>query len=286
MGVTVPSRSSERSPVAPIALLRRVLRLARPVATAHLALTAPLRTAAGPEVVPVEVVRSLGHAPRIAVFVPPPGAGPEIWHQGREATGATYPERVHELLGWSAVLLRTGAAPIPEGGVALGALLQRLCEQWPVEPERIALVGYGAGGLVARSAAGLHAPGHRWPALLTDVVAVDTPTLAVSAAGLPGGAGRRLEEQLAGLVVVEDRLLDVPLRPGVDYRVVGVCAAGRPWLAGRLLGELLWWRHRRPGRPRVARELFGTAERVEVAAGGAPLVNHPELHSALLHWLA
>ena len=41
---------------------------------------------------------------------------------------------------------------ISENGAALAALLDALVRDWPVEVERITLIGHSMGGLVARSA--------------------------------------------------------------------------------------------------------------------------------------
>jgi hypothetical protein len=270
-----------------VRLAGRVLSLARPVAAAPLALAAPLtRPLVAGQGPAVEIVRTAGDGARIAVFVPPPGSGPEIWQEAREATGATYAERLRDLLGWSTVMLRTGGRPLPEASVALAALLQRTVEQWPVEPERLVLVGYGVGGLVARGAAGLRAPDLTWTDLLSEVVALGTPTYAAPDPSLPGGVASRFDEQLAGIVVGDDRLVDVPLREGVDYLVVSDRVATHPHRLGRLVGEALWWRRKRIGRPRDVRDLFPSAQRFELATAEAPLANHPQVHSALLHWLA
>ncbi|MFI2707419.1 hypothetical protein ACH5WX_07730, partial [Nocardioides sp. CER28] len=68
----------------------------------------------------------------------------------------------------------------------------------------------------------------------------------------------------------------------VDYLVVTDRAASRPHPVGRALGGLLRWRRR----SRRVHDLFPTAERFEVSTRAHPLVNHPEIHDALLRWLA
>lgn len=279
-------------------LAGRMIGLARPMAAAPLALAAPLARVAAAPGPALAVVRTTGRSPRIAVFVPPPGAGPEIWDVARDTTGATYAERVHHLLDWSTVELRTGGHPLADASAALSGLLQRLVDGWPVDPERIVLVGYGAGGLVARGAAGLRRRGDTaWTDLLSEVICLSTPSYAVRDSGSPlpgvplltdvvGAVGRRVDEQLAGLVAVDERVLDVPLLDGVDYVLVTDELTERPNRFGRVMGELMWWRHRRIGRPRDARDLFPTARRVALPTAAAPLANHPDVHSALLLWLA
>lgn len=242
------------------------------------------RAASGPS---VAVARIVGDGPRIAVFVPPPGSGPGVWEPGRDATGATYPERLRDLLGWSTVELAVAATDVRDGSLALAAALQRLVERWPVAPERIVLVGYAAGGLLARGAVGVRgcAP-EAWTDLLSAVVCLGTPSYAVSDPALIGPVGRLLDQQLSGIVALDDRAFDVPPVPGVDYLLVTNAALSRPNRVGRLLGELLWWRHRAPLRARETRDLFPTAERYEVPLGGASLANHPGVHSVLLERLA
>ena len=69
----------------------------------------------------------------------------------------------------------------------------------------------------------------------------------------------------------------------------GVNVAERPLLRpgplGSLLGGVVWWRHRRGGRPRHVVDLFPEAESFELAPG-EPLTNRRDVHDALLRWLA
>jgi hypothetical protein len=82
-------------------------------------------------------------------------------------------------------------------------------------------------------------------------------------------------------VVVGPEILHVPPLDHVDYLLIADRAAARPHAAGRVLGGLLRW-----GRgSRGVHDLFPSAERFEVRSGGQPLVNHPEIHDALLRWL-
>ena len=56
-------------------------------------------------------------------------------------------------LGYTPVFVRFNTGRhISENGASLAALLDELVADWPVEVERIAIVGHSMGGLVARSA--------------------------------------------------------------------------------------------------------------------------------------
>jgi len=140
------------------------------------------------------------------------------------------------------------------------------------------LIGAGDGGLLARGALGVRLPGTRpWTELVTELVALGTPSL-----GTPPGPRRRLEEELAGVVVVDPAVLDVSPLDHVDYLLVSERAQGRPGPLGRALGGLLRW-----GRPtRRVHDLFPTGERFAVSTHRSPLPNHPEVHDALLRWLS
>jgi len=229
---------------------------------------------------------------RLLVMVPPPGRQEDVWERGRDRTGATYAERLRDLLGWTPVHLRVdepAEGGFAEASVALSALLQRLVDRWPVPPRRIILLGLGGGGIVARSAAGIATTGtNPWVRLVSDVIALDTPAYAVASGpgrGPVSQGGRRLEEHLAGIAVVEQQMIAQPPADGVDYVLVTDALASRPNVVGRVLGDLLWWRHRPGGRARQAYDIFPTAERFEISGRDGPLGNHPKLHDALLHWL-
>jgi pimeloyl-ACP methyl ester carboxylesterase len=68
---------------------------------------------------------------------------------------------------------------VSTNGRILAALMERLYDAWPVPVERLALVGHGMGGLVARSAihhGSLMARGGlRWAARVDDLVCLGTP---------------------------------------------------------------------------------------------------------------
>jgi pimeloyl-ACP methyl ester carboxylesterase len=65
----------------------------------------------------------------------------------------------------------TGQA-IADSGAELADLLDRLVAAWPVDVERIVLVGHSMGGLVIREAL---AAGRRWRERVSDVITLGTP---------------------------------------------------------------------------------------------------------------
>ncbi len=67
---------------------------------------------------------------------------------------------------------------ISENGRSLADVLERVVEQWPVEVERIALVGHSMGGLVARSACHQAAEdGAAWVERVRHVISLGSPHL-------------------------------------------------------------------------------------------------------------
>ena len=99
------------------------------------------------------------------------------WRLGAGPDGGTYASRLREELGFTPVELRynTGCH-ISENGLELADLLERLVAAWPVEVERIALVGHSMGGLVARSACHQAAErGDAWAGRVRHVVSLGSP---------------------------------------------------------------------------------------------------------------
>jgi pimeloyl-ACP methyl ester carboxylesterase len=219
---------------------------------------------------------------RMLVLVPGVGESESVW--GPEPT---YAARLQDVHGWTPVWLRHGAdTTLGESAVVLSALLQQLVDGWPVPVERIVLLGHGLGGLAARNAAGVRPLGGTpWTSLVTEVVALGSPYLAVEEAPtVPavGTVGRRLDQALAGIVVADPQIVDAPLIEGADYLLITDRIATRANPMGRVVGDVLWWRHR--GRRRV-QELFPTAERFALPTTQEPLANHRDIHDALLRWL-
>jgi hypothetical protein len=236
-----------------------------------------------------EIERAFPHASdRIVVFVPGLGEDEAIWRRGHDQVGGSYSSRLASMLEYTPVHLRADdTVPIAQSAVALSALLQKLVDGWPTDVRRIALIGHAGGGLLARGACGVLAGGERpWTELVTEVVVLGTPHLAARPQRLARELGRQLDQRLAGIMTADDALVDVPPLDGVRYVVVTDRVTVNQHPAGRFLGDLVWWRQRATRRPRRARDLFPTAERHQVSTSELPLVNHPEVHNALLLWLA
>jgi hypothetical protein len=238
----------------------------------------------------VDVLRRLAcdDSGRVLVLVPASGGDERSWRRGVDRTGATYGDRLAALLGWSPLTLRYDAgADLTDAALTLGAMMQRLVETWPVPVTRLVLLTEGDGGLLARQALGLRQPVVRrpWTDLVTELVALGTPALGrlpVADGRDTPRFGRLLEQELAGLVVVGHDALDVPAPGHVAHLLVTDRGVARPNAVGSVLGQVLRW----PRRSRRVHDLFPTAERWEVCTHRHPLVNHPEVHEALLRWLA
>lgn len=231
--------------------------------------------------------RQVGTSPRILVLIPPAGKDETVWDEGSQATGATYADRLAELLGWMPLHMHVsaGSKSVP-AAVALSSRIQECVDALAAEP-RIVLVGYAGGGLIARNALGVATAGTRpWTTYVSELIALGTTPYAVTSAPISGGVGKQLDEHLAGIAVVGADEAMLPPRPDVDYLLVTDKATSRPNRVGRLFGEMLWWRHKTPLRSRRVRDLFPTAERFTLSTAETPLSNHPAVHDALLRWLA
>lgn len=234
-------------------------------------------------------------SPRILVLIPPAGKNESVWDEGSQATGATYADRLAELLGWMPlhVHVSAGTKSVP-AAVALSSRIQECVDALAAEPHvdaagspRIVVVGYAGGGLIARNALGVATAGARpWTTYVSELIALGTTPYAVTSAPISGGVGKQLDEHLAGIAVVGADEAMLPPRPDVDYLLVTDKATSRPNRVGRLFGEMLWWRHKTPLRSRRVRDLFPTAERFTLSTAETPLSNHPAVHDALLRWLA
>ena len=248
--------------------------------------------AAGEEVAPEpeSLERAFPHATdRLAVFVSSIGSSERTWSFHHDQMGGTYASRLAGVLGWTPVFVRVDAqATVAEAGVALAAALQRVTDEWPVDLTRVAVLGHGAGGLVGRAACGLrNLAEHPWTRLVSDVLVLDTPTLAKSTGHrVASRAAAGLDHLLAGVTDAAAAGLDVPLLDGARYVVVTDEAKEAGNALGRVFGSLLWWRQAATGRRQEARQLFPEAEHFTVSTSEFSLVNHPDVHRFLLSWLA
>ncbi|GAA4804172.1 esterase/lipase family protein [Nocardioides caeni] len=228
----------------------------------------------------------------------------DYWRRHRDRTGATYGETLAGH-GWTPVYLRANTGlPLRENGVVLASLLQRLVDVWPTDVTRIALVGHSLGGLVIRASSAVIADGEApaaWTRLVSDVVTLGTPHLgswfAVSAdrasrrmSRIPEVApfGRIIDRQAPGIHdLIEGLAHDVPPLPHARYRLVSASLSGSPrHPVARSLGDLLVTPLSAVGRDRQGTDLFPDASTLHVGrADHFDLLNHPEIHRALVEWL-
>jgi hypothetical protein len=222
---------------------------------------------------------------RLLVLVPDAGGDEYAWAEGRDETGATYAERLQALLRWTPVHTRLDAGSPTDAGLELASLLQRLVASWPVPVERIVLLAAGNGGLAVRAATSMRLPDATpWTGVVTEVVGLGVPRYAAEPSRLASDIGRRIDEQLAGIVQAEPAFLGLEPVVRADHLMVTERMVA-PNAFGNAFGWLLWGRHRRtPGRPRDVVDLFPGAESFELPAAG-PLTNRGDLHDALLRWL-
>ena len=251
--------------------------------------------------------------PRVAVFVH--GLMETEFSWGREPYG-------DRLEGWTPVYVRYNSGRhISDNGASLDALLEQLAADWPMELQRIALVGHSMGGLVARSAAHQAAlRGAAWIKHVTHLVSLGTPHMGapleqsvhyLSAAlhALPetrpfGTFFRRRSSGIrdlrqGSLVDVDWRDCDrdalraraceeVPLLDGATHCFVSATLTrdpGHP--VGRLLGDCLVLVPSASGRSRTRRLDFRDEDGLHI--GGAShfaLLRHPQVYEQLRTWLA
>ena len=216
--------------------------------------------------------------------------------------GQTYASRLRRDLNCTAVDVRYNSGlHISENGVSLADLLEQLVESWPVEVDRLALVGHSMGGLVARSACHQGSQrGHAWVDSVRQVVSLGSPH---TGAPLPQGvhwASTLLDvfpetRPLAGFLrrrsagvrdLRRGSLVDEPLLEGASSRFVAATITGsgrHP--AGRLLGDWLVLQGSALGRGRSIP--FDPEHSMHL--GGAhhiALLNHPAVYERLRGWLA
>ena len=224
------------------------------------------------------------------------------WNHRRDVTGTTYAEALARR-GWTPVFLRANTGlGLRENGVALSALMQPLVDSWPAEVTRIALVGHSMGGLIMRAAGAVGTDDERpWTELVSDVVTLGTPHLGAPIARGIGhgsrGLGRLPETAAFGRILdwrsvgVHDLVAglaeDVPPLPHARYRLVaGTLTASPRHPVGHVVGDYLVRVPSAYGRDRYGAELFPGADVLHVGrADHFDLLNHAEVHRALVQWL-
>jgi pimeloyl-ACP methyl ester carboxylesterase len=198
--------------------------------------------------------------------------------------------------------------------------LGRVVIAWPVEVQRIALIGHSMGGLVARSACFLaDEAGDDWVRRVTHIVSLGTPhlgapleqTVHYASAALdlvpetrPLAAFLRrrsagIRDLRQGSLADEDwrdrdpdalraaAVREVPPLPGATHCFVSATVTRSPrHPIGRMVGDLLVLEPSATGRGRRRRLAFDPAHGLHV--GGAThlaLLNHPDVYRQLKTWL-
>jgi len=256
-------------------------------------------------------------SPRIVVFLHGLMETEFSW-----GTGETYGTRLKEELGYTPVTVRYNSGlRISRNGRCLSELMDALVAAWPVEVDRIALVGHSMGGLVARSACHCGVEDDAgWVRLVRHSVSLGSPhmgapleqavhVLSAGLAALPetrvfsnflrrrSGGIRDLRQ---GSLVDDDwrdcdpdalraaACAEVPLLEGATHCFVSatITRSDRHPLA-RLLGDTLVLVPSATGRSRTRRIPF--EEEYGMHVGGAShfaLLNHPAVYERLRDWLA
>ena len=234
----------------------------------------------------------------------------------------TYGTRLASELGYTPVYVRYNSGlHISQNGRCLSELLEELVAAWPVEVERVALVGHSMGGLVARSAChrGVE-DGADWVQRVKQSVSLGTPhmgapleqavhVLSAGLARLPetrplanflrrrSGGIRDLRQ---GSLVDEDwrdcdpdalraaACAEIPLLEGATHCFVSATITrSHRHPVGRLIGDTLVLRPSARGRSRTRRIPF--EDEYGMHLGGAhhfALLNHPAVYDKLRDWLA
>jgi pimeloyl-ACP methyl ester carboxylesterase len=233
-----------------------------------------------------------------------------------------YGARLRRELGFTPVELRYNSGRhISENGRSLADLLEQLVEAWPVEVERIVLVGHSMGGLVSRSACHQAAlRGDAWVEHVRHVISLGTPHMGAplaqgvhwASAALHALPETRplasfLRRRSAGIrdlrhgSLVDADWLDrdpdalravaceeVPLLEGATHCFVAATVTSNPrHPVARLVGDFLVLEASASGRARDRRVPFEAEHGMVV--GGAhhiALLNHPAVYEQLRDWLA
>jgi pimeloyl-ACP methyl ester carboxylesterase len=226
------------------------------------------------------------------------------------------------LPGWTPLYVRYNSGRrISRNGHALCEALCATLADWPVEVERIALVGHSMGGLVARAAC--HCASERgddWVTKVSHVVSLGTPHLGApleqgvhklagllsrlpETAPVAGFLRRRsggIRDLRQGSLVDADwegrdpedlraeAVAEVPLLAHATHCFVSACVTRSPkHPVGRLVGDLLVLGPSASGTSK--RRSIGLDAANGMELGGAnhfALLNHPAVHDRLANWLA
>jgi pimeloyl-ACP methyl ester carboxylesterase len=290
------------------------------------ALQEPMAVRVGGRVVapePESLVAAFPSAsPDLVVFVHGLMETELAWRLGAGRDGETYGTRLARDLGCTPVYVRYNTGRhVSSNGRSLAQLLEAVVAGWPVEVDRIALIGHSMGGLVSRSACHqASADGALWVRRVGHVVSLGTPHLgapleqvvhvasaALSAVPETRPFGSFLRRRSAGIrdlrhgsLVDEDwrgrdpdalraaACQEVPLLEGATHCFVAATVTRTPGHpVGRLIGDWLVLPASASGRGRTRRIPF--REEHGMHLGGAhhlALLNHPAVYERLREWLA
>ena len=259
---------------------------------------------------------------RIVVFLHGLMESEFSWRAGAGPDRSTYGSRLREELGLTPVELRYNTGRhISHNGLELADLLEGLVASWPVEVERVALVGHSMGGLVARSACHQAAErGDDWVGRVRHVVSLGSPHMGAplaqgvhwASAALHAVPETRplasfLRRRSAGIRDLRQGSLvdadwrdcdpdalraeacqEVPLLEGATHCFVAATVLPNTrHPVSRLVGDFLVLEDSASGRSRTRRIPF-EAEHGLVIGGThhIALLNHPEVYDRLRVWLA
>jgi pimeloyl-ACP methyl ester carboxylesterase len=262
--------------------------------------------------------------PRLAVFVhglceteaawraPYPG-GPQR---------PTYGDRLQAALGFTPVFVRYNTGlHVSDNGRTLAARLDQVVASWPIEVERIALIGHSMGGLVARSACHYGALEHRaWTSRVSHVICLGTPHLgaplekAANVAAWPlarlpetrpfadfflNGRSAGIKDLRFGSCLEEDwcdcdpdeflrdRCNECPFLDSAIYCFVAATLSSNPAGAGGLVGDLLVTYRSASGEGRRRRIPFNAEHGSHIPGlDHLRLLNHPVVYERIGEWLS
>ena len=258
---------------------------------------------------------------RVAIFVHGLGETDASWRLRADAQRPGYGAGLRRDLGHTPIELRYNTGlHISDNARALAALLEELCEAWPVAIEEIVIVGHSMGGLVARSACHCgQSEGHGWTSAVRHVFCLGSPHL-----GAPLGKGVNalgwalgrvpetrplvnvLNVRSAGIKdlrfgacaeedwcdcdpdeLLTDRCHDMPFLPGARFYFVAATISRRPDdPLGAILGDLLVRVPSASGAGRRRQIGFGIEDGHHV--GGLThfdLLNHPAVYDQIRAWI-
>jgi len=246
-------------------------------------------------------VRVDGEAtPKLAVFVHGLGENDLSW-------GHRYGSRLRTDFGFTPVYVRYNTGRhISENGRDLASLLTELVGDWPVDVDRVVLIGHSMGGLVVRSAC--HYGTIEWASLVSDVFYLGSPHTGAALERLASKLGWALghlnetrpyadlvnvrsagiKDLRYGYVIEEDwagcdadRCLDnhrheIDWLPHANHYAV---SASVPGASARLVGDLLV--HPGSARGRLPIDQHRHLE----GLNHFDLLNHPQVYEAMRSWL-